>query len=109
MEVLGGQRWPEFEQKLLREASDKASAVIPTDFRLMEGGSSYSSNEDRIPDPFATYLKRVIKGRWPELEQVLLQRYEDYPDIWESNQGIPVRLSQPGRDSSTKGKHPVSG
>ena len=89
-EVLAGQRWPEFEDKLLREASDKASSVIPTDFKFLDYGSGYSFSgyEDRLPDPFASYLKGVIKGRWPELEQVLLQRYEDYPDIWESNQGF---------------------
>ena len=72
------------------EASDKASRVIPKDFKLLDYGSGYSFSGygDRILDPFATYLKGVIKGRWPELEQVLLQRYEDYPDIWESNQAF---------------------
>jgi hypothetical protein len=88
-EVLGEQRWPEFEQKLIREASDKESKVIPTSFMMMEDSGYYgASQKDRLPDPFATYISNAVKGRWPEFEQVLLQRYQDYPDAWKSNQAL---------------------
>jgi hypothetical protein len=83
-EVIGG-RWPELEEKLLREVMDEKSALLPEEFHGLENNDYRSDN---VPDPFEKYIKWVMKGRWPEFEQALLQRYQDYPNTWKTNQSL---------------------
>ena len=61
-----GQRWPEFEERMLHEVMDKESSILPKDFKMDEGGYSVSTN---LHDPFHTYIRDVVQGRWPEFEQ----------------------------------------
>lgn len=78
-------RWPELEERYLNELRDKKNELIPDDF---EGLERNSYEIDKFPAAIGGYIKDVIKGRWPELEAVLLQRYKDYPDMWQSNQAL---------------------
>jgi len=85
LQVLG-QRWPEFEEKMLHEVMDKESSILPKEFKGLDE-DSYGGNKD-LPNPFHHYIENMIKGRWPEFEQALLQRYQDYPDTWKTNQAL---------------------
>jgi hypothetical protein len=78
-------RWPELEERYLNEMRDKKNELIPDDFERLERNSYH---DDKFPAAMGGYIKDVIKGRWPELEAVLLQRYKDYPDMWQSNQAL---------------------
>jgi hypothetical protein len=80
-----GQRWPDFEERMLREVTDKANSILPKDFRELEE-DGYQSKD--LPQPFQDYITNMVQGRWPEFEQALLQRYQDYPDTWKTNQAL---------------------
>ncbi len=80
-----GQRWPGFEERMLREAMDKESSILPKDFKGLDE-DSYGGGD--LPQPFHGYIEATVKGRWPEFEQALLRRYQDYPDTWKTNQAL---------------------
>jgi hypothetical protein len=80
-------RWPEFEQRLIGHIQEKDSEVVPEGFSGVDS-SIYRRSYDELPKVFDEYLEKVVKGRWPEFEQALLQRYRDFPDEWESNQAL---------------------
>jgi hypothetical protein len=82
-----GQRWPEFEEKMLHEVMDKESDILPKDFKGLDEDGGYGGTKG-LPQPFQGYIEGMIKGRWPEFEQALLQRYQDYPDTWKTNQAL---------------------
>ena len=82
-----GQRWPGFEERMLREAMDKKSSILPKDFKGLDE-DSYGGGD--LPQPFHGYIEATVKGRWPEFEQALLRRYQDYPDTWKTNQALVI-------------------
>ena len=92
-EVIKG-RWPEYEQKMLDhvKALDKKTGhgSYEGDYKPSSGERdryySYGYNSNRLGGAISDYIKRVIKQRWPEMEQVLLARYPEHPDAWVQNQ-----------------------
>ena len=74
-------RWPELEERLLKEILDTTQHQS-----FSQLGSSWGN--DSLPDKIESYLIEVVKGRWPELETTLLQRYRDHPDRWTDNQAF---------------------
>lgn len=86
-------RWSEYEAKVLDYMKgDKAKSEAHYSQNKFE--PSHGSNRhyygygrsSHMPEKVANYIMQVIGGRWPELEQVLLGRYEQYPNEWANNQ-----------------------
>lgn len=84
-EVILKQRWPEYEQRLLNDVAkkrDSPTGYSPYRFyREDQGGATY-------PNYLLVYISDIIKGRWPEYEQALIDRYQNSPDKWEDNQEL---------------------
>ncbi len=82
-------RWPELEVTLLAEAQKPqdpdGSEFKPRD-QSKANWANYWTHRYNLPDPWNSYVTDVCKGRWPEFEQVLLKRYELFPDEWNCNQ-----------------------
>jgi GNAT superfamily N-acetyltransferase len=91
-EVIKG-RWPEYEQKMLGyvKALDKTKGYGYDEYTP---STSETRNErhwnrgGKLDSRVSDYITRVIKGRWPELEQVLLGRYAEHPETWVQNQNV---------------------
>jgi hypothetical protein len=86
-------RWPEYEQTLLKYAASTSRnnngestwKYVPehkkdNDYYGYRGESNY------IPTFVYAYLKEFVKGRWPELEKIIMENYTRYPDEWQKNQ-----------------------
>jgi len=61
---LKGERWPDAEKKILTYATTSTNSM----YLCLE------------------YARGIIKGRWPEFEKLLLDRYSKHPDEWTKNQ-----------------------
>src|SRR5271170_4529968 len=91
-EVIKG-RWPEYEQKILDhvKALDKKTGYghdeyTPSSGEQRGGWHGYGGRDARLGSQVSDYIEGVIKGRWPEMEQILLARYPEHPDVWVQNQ-----------------------
>jgi len=83
-------RWPELEQKLLKFAEDydfsesyssgSSSGFVP------QSKKDYWNNARKLPETIRDYVTSVVRGRWPEFEKLLLDRYSKHPDEWTKNQ-----------------------
>ena len=90
-------RWPGLERRLLTEASQEATPLLPLGVRkerhyfYQSQSISYFQSQSipyfpRLPDGPRHYILQAVKGRWPELEGVILGRYGRFPLRWEDNQ-----------------------
>ena len=93
-EVIHG-RWPELEARLLAEAGEEETPLLSSmDYR---SGRRQERPQFLFPDRYyytrlrdgaKHYITRAIKDRWPELEAVILRRYNAFPLQWEENQEL---------------------
>jgi hypothetical protein len=88
MKVIKG-RWPEYETKILgySKGEHKERGYHNRD-EYKPSTSQRWGGRNRLDDRVANYIKNVIKGRWPEFEQILLARYETNPGQWVDNQNM---------------------
>jgi len=90
-EVIHG-RWPELEAKLLKQAEEKDTPLLSEHYGGREPKPQFYNRDNfyytRMEEGPHHYITRVLKDRWPELEQALLRRYQDYPMQWEKNQEL---------------------
>jgi hypothetical protein len=88
MKVIKG-RWPEYEQKILgySKGEPKTRGYHNRD-EYKPSSAQRWGGRNRLDDRVANYIKNVIKGRWPEFEQLLLARYTDNAGEWVDNQNL---------------------
>jgi hypothetical protein len=87
IKVIKG-RWPEYEQKVLSYAKNTENSKGYGHGEYKPSTSQRWGERSRLDKRVANYVKQVIKGRWPELEQVLLARYQEAPALWAQNQNM---------------------
>jgi hypothetical protein len=81
-------RWPEYEAKMLTfAASDAIKSGGPND-KYEPSHGEYSYGHNRLPDKIKNYITEVVQGRWQEFEQILLARYQQFPQLWITNQNL---------------------
>lgn len=82
-------RWPEYEAKMLE--------YVKTTQKESSGNTSYkpSTSEQhsyyrsgRLTTQVSSYIEEVVKGRWAEMEAILLARYQEQPERWAKNQNM---------------------
>jgi hypothetical protein len=89
-------RWPEYEQRILTFVKDtvnpKGSGSYGGEYHPNNRGISAAERWNtyhtgaRLPKVVENYIEEMLKGRWPELEQALLARYQEHPEDWNQNQ-----------------------
>ena len=87
VKVIKG-RWPEYEAKMLDYAKNKAGSGSEYKPSHGEHRNYYGYGDSRLSNKVTNYVKQVIKGRWTELEQGLLARYQERPASWAQNQNM---------------------
>jgi hypothetical protein len=84
-------RWPELEPLLLKTIAERDAVKAGDDgeyipHNLEEINSEYwNTPRQKFPEAIRDYVE-LCDGRWAELEQVLLQRYQTHPQEWNTNQ-----------------------
>ena len=90
-EVIHG-RWPELEAKLLKQAEEEDAPLLSEHYGGREPKPQFYNRDNfyytRMEEAPHHYIVRVLKGRWPELEQAILRRYDAFPMQWEKNQEL---------------------
>ena len=85
-------RWPEYEAKILEHV--KADTPNPKAYNRdkyepeVGNRQHYWHREQKISKKVSDYIEQVVQGRWPELEQILLNRYQEHPQSWVRNQNL---------------------
>jgi hypothetical protein len=81
-------RWPEYEVKVLAFAKTTEAKDSGGEYEPSHGERNHWNHNYKIDSRIANYIKQVCKGRWLELEAVLLERYSLHPQAWVSNQNM---------------------
>jgi GNAT superfamily N-acetyltransferase/RNA:NAD 2'-phosphotransferase (TPT1/KptA family) len=87
LKVIKG-RWPEYEKEILTYQEEKSGRS--SEYKPSHGQANgyYYSQSSRLNKNVANYIQQVIRGRWPEFEKMLLERYEKHPEMWATNQDL---------------------
>jgi predicted GNAT family acetyltransferase len=88
-------RWPEYEAKILahltKPAEETKSSYKTDSYEPSKRhGYGYSTwaRDGKFPSKISHYIEQVVQGRWVELEQILLARYQQFPAEWTKNQNL---------------------
>lgn len=96
-EVIKG-RWPEYEAKILAHFTKPPETPAKPGYSGSENsyepskrrdyGYSTWTRDQKFPTKISNYIESIIQNRWPELEQILLARYQQFPEAWVKNQNL---------------------
>jgi hypothetical protein len=85
-------RWPEYEAKILthiKAGQQKETGYNRDKYEPSVGHRQHSWYRDQmLPEKVSNYIEQVVQGRWPEMEQALLGRYQEQPEAWVRNQNL---------------------